>query len=204
MTNPNNHERMPSESAISDARQIIKSLEAQSGFGSAMAGYDRLENVESLRMKLEKIASGGTRKDGTNNELLKLVKNVKDIRKSEGVGVDNSKTPNSIRNKVGSEVHLNNMKTHEMEKTALTGSRKQKSLRFEATGPRMFPTEMNDDENEEDRWTEDGGDPWSTKMVSYKSASSSSMSRKSHVTAGTTSHTGGTSSAKSRTEVLRE
>ena len=94
MPNPTNIESKPSDSAMSDARRILKSLESQSGVGSDMTKGDKSEDVESLLMKLEKIASGGAEKDGTNNELLKLVKNVKDIRKSEGVGIDHSKTPN--------------------------------------------------------------------------------------------------------------
>ena len=87
-------DKEPSESAISDARVILRSLEKQSGIGSTRTGNDMPENVESMLMKLEKIASGGTGKGGINNELMNLVTNVKYIRKSEGVCVENSKTPN--------------------------------------------------------------------------------------------------------------
>ena len=76
----------PSESAMSDARSILRSLERQSGIGSAATTNAMTENVESMLTKLEKIASGGTGKGGINNELMNLVTNVKDIRMSEGVG----------------------------------------------------------------------------------------------------------------------
>lgn len=206
MANPMT-DKEPSQSAISDARVILRSLEKQSGIGSTRTGNDMPENVESMLMTLEKVASGGTGKGGINNELMNLVSNVKDIRKTEGVGEENSETPISSSYRVDSEMHFNNVKGQEKERTALTGNTMQKSLRFNVSGPKIFPTEMNADIGDEDPWTECRGDPWSKKMADEEgltSSSSSSAPRKSLVTAGSTSETSGTTLTGTLTRMLSE